>query len=440
MGGYRIATLVNCAAALAAAFAVAAFAADQPAADTEAVPALVKARPAVVVLPFADKSAVTEEVPPLPGKPFDVEAPMPWLGDGIPAALELALERAATVNLFSRADLAQDFKQARGEELAPASAPDAVAKVARTDGVTHLVVGSFTKNKKELSFTVEVRTVEGETLASHECKGTVTDVFKLVTDGAKFVVTTTGAGDGAGLIPREPTASMEAFRAFGKGSARYETGPRISSFLLATDKDPNFAEAFLKLGDAYRKEKNYEEAEAAYERARSLADYYPSAPTGTAGVARKLDPANVDGVAALYHEALALDPHYAPAYDGLGGLYFAAQKYDDAKTAYEEFVAIWPTDKDGYYALGNTLWLLGKDNPQWKTMLQQAVDNYEKALAIDPDFAACHYNLASVYKIFENVDKAIYHYRRYIELEPNSPKRQEIEETIAAWEAKYGKK
>jgi hypothetical protein len=38
------------------------------------------------------------------------------------------------------------------------------------------------------------------------------------------------------------------------------------------------------------------------------------------------------------------------------------------------------------------------------------------------------------------VDRAIYHYRRYIELEPNSPKKTEIEATIADWEAKFGPK
>jgi tetratricopeptide (TPR) repeat protein len=332
--------------------------------------------------------------------------------------------------------------------------------------------------------------------AVKEFAGKVDDVFRLVDDAAKFALAATGAGEGRGLIPRQPTSDMEAFRWFAKGAGRYYTGEQISFFLSATQKDPDFAEAHLMLAKAYLKEKDYGNAKAAFEEARALADYYPSAPTGLAAVARKLstmpkigdgpdevkaawgEPEKVNTTVAaggereqwvfsdnryvyleggvvvgvqsedkdksdpgfLLNEALAIDPSYAPAFDSKGGLYFAAGDYQAAREAYEKFIAIWPSSKDGYYALGNTLWLLGKDSPQWKSLLQLAVDSYRQSLAVDPDFAACHYNLASVYKIFEDVKNAIYHYRRYIELEPDSPKRPEIEETIAEWEAKYGPK
>jgi tetratricopeptide (TPR) repeat protein len=533
------------------------------------------ARPAVTFVPFADESPVGEELPPPPGAPFDVEAPMPWLADGIPGLLELALERAAAVNLVSRTELALSLKKRRDAELAADTPFEVVAAVAEREGARYVVGGSFAKEKKDLSFTVKVweigaeaavPEVEGteeykaemdrldaevEKLAGElrevvgapglsleekkaraaaieaelkekalrivelakeqfkirppetiemdpgleegfnalveelevvladaalswdekegraaeirvamdemvgqimerlavvpkgeyeEFSGGTGDVFSLVDEAAKFVLEATGAGEEAILIPRPPTADMEAFKWFAKGAASLYTGEQISFFLGATERDPGFAGAHLRLAHAYRAEKNYGDGKASYEKARELADYYPSAPYGLALISRVLEPQNADAAAALLDEALAIDSSYAPVYEARGAVYFAAGDYEKAREAYETYVAIWPTNKDGYYALGNTLWLIGKDSPQWKSLLRAAIESYEKSLSVDPDFAACHYNLASVYKIFEDVEKAIYHYRRYVELEPDSPRRAEIEETIAAWEEKYGLK
>jgi tetratricopeptide (TPR) repeat protein len=517
------------------------------------------ARPAVTVIPFEDKSPNTgAEIPPVPGMAFDVEAAMPWLSDGLPGMLELAFERSGALNVLPRTEFAFALEKRRDVDLA-ADTPFAVlSDVAKREGATHAVGGSFVKDGKNLSFTVTVWEVGadaetltpdeaelerldaeidrlGEELAlvftdpaqtleekrtraaeinteiadvsariagiatsrvdeamldeigrlggelgvvmgdpelsweekearaeeieakmealsaritlagapagqSKEFSAKIEDVFSSVDDAAAFVLTATGAGGGAGLIRRQPTADLEAFRWFAKGAGRYYTGEQISFFLSATQKDDNFAEGHLMLAKAYLKEKDYGNAKTHFEKSRALADYYPSAPTGLATITRKEEPDNAEAAAYLYNEALAIDPSYAPVFDGRGGMYFAAADYDAAREAYEQFIAIWPTNKDGYYALGNTLWLLGKDSPQWKSLLRSAIDNYEKSLAIDPGFAACHYNLASVYKIFEDVDNAILHYRRYIELEPDSPKRADIEETIAAWEAERGPK
>ncbi|NIT37060.1 MAG: tetratricopeptide repeat protein [candidate division Zixibacteria bacterium] len=531
------------------------------------------ARPAVTFIPFADDSPVGEELPPLPGAPFDVEAPMPWLADGIPGLLELALERGAAANLVSRTDLALSLKKRRNVGLAADTPFEVVAEVAEREGARYVVGGSFTKEKKDLSLTVKVWEIGAEVAAVPEVEGPeeykaemdrleaelekmvgelrevvgapglsaeekevraaaieaeltekalrmaelakeqfkirppktieidprleegfhalveelevvladaalswdekearaaeirfamdemvgqimerlavipkgeyeefsggTGDVFSLVNEAAKFVLEATGAGEEAILIPRPPIANMEAFKWFAKGAASPYTGEQISFFLSATEKDANFAGAHLRLAKAYRGEKNYEDAKASYEKVRELADYYPSAPYGLALISRALEPENADAAVALLDEALAIDPSYAPVYEARGAVYFAAQDYEKAREAYETFIAIWPTSKDGYYALGNTLWLIGKDSPQWKSLLRAAIQSYEKSLSVDPDFAACHYNLASVYKIFEDVEKAIYHYRRYVELEPDSPRRAEIEETIADWEEKY---
>ena len=529
------------------------------------------ARPALTFMPFADESPGSgAEVPPVPGMPFDVEAPMPWLGDGIPALLELSLERSGAVNLLPRADLALGLKRSRDLELAPDTPVGDVSDVARREGVTHVVAGSFYKEGKDLSFRVRVWPVGGDVLRvpqldfleknkaemkrlgremeelgeelrklmtdaslawdakkdraaeirdemdernarmaviaaeikksvpptgyavevnrvrleeldkladelaemltdpainmdekqrraevlraklreaaagiaevvvvipkgrSKEFAGDAEDLFALTDEAAKFVLEATG-GETAGYVTRRPTSEMEAFKWFAKGASRYYTGEQISFFRRAADKDPTFAEAHLRLGAAYLKEKAYADAAAQLEESRGLADFYPSAAVGLAAVSRKEKPEDTEAAEYFYLEALAVDSSYAPAFDGLGGMYFAAADYEKARESYDNFIAVWPTNKDGYYALGNTLWLLGKDNTDWKSLLRAAIESYEKSLAVDPDFAACHYNLASVYKIFEDVEKASYHYVRYIRLEPGSPKSKDIVETVEGW-------
>ncbi len=531
-------------------------------------------RPTLTFIPLNDESPGTgAETPPVPGMPFDVEAPMPWLGDGISALWELAAERSGAVNLVTRADLALALKRRRDVELTADTSASDVSEVARREGVTHVVAGSFFKEGKDLSFKVRVWPISEEALhvpqlegleerkaemgrlgeemrklgdelqklmtdpsiawdekkgraaelreemaekgarmteiavemktavpgeyaveinrarleelnklaselaevltnpalnvdekrrraneiraemrkkaeevaevavvipkgTSREFKGKIGDLFVLVDDAAKFVLDAAGA-DTSSFVPRQPTSDMEAFKWFGKGASRYYTGEQISFFLRAADKDPAFAEAHLRLGVAYLKEKAYAEAKAQFEESRALADYYPSAPVGLATISRRENPADLEGPTFYYQEALAVDPSYAPAFDGLGGMYFSAGDYEKARENYEKFVAVWPTSKDGYYALGNTLWLAGKDSPDWKTLLRSAVEYYEKSLAVDPDFAACHYNVASVYKIFEDVDKASYHYAKYIELEPGSDKSKDIVETLEGWLPKF---
>ncbi|MDD5129045.1 MAG: tetratricopeptide repeat protein [Candidatus Omnitrophica bacterium] len=53
---------------------------------------------------------------------------------------------------------------------------------------------------------------------------------------------------------------------------------------------------------------------------------------------------------------------------------------------------------------------------------REAAQEYEKTLELSPDDADIHYNLAIVYDDFlQDNEKAIFHYRRYLELSPDAP-------------------
>ena len=67
------------------------------------------------------------------------------------------------------------------------------------------------------------------------------------------------------------------------------------------------------------------------------------------------------------------------------------------------------------------------DLREFKASAQQ----YEKLLAINPDFTNGHFEVALLYddKLTDPI-AAVYHYRRFLELDPNSEKRQLVEDFI----------
>jgi tetratricopeptide (TPR) repeat protein len=54
-----------------------------------------------------------------------------------------------------------------------------------------------------------------------------------------------------------------------------------------------------------------------------------------------------------------------------------------------------------------------------KGMLDEALSEFKQAIALDPDYARAHYNLATVYAEKERWDEAIREYTRAIELKPD---------------------
>jgi tetratricopeptide (TPR) repeat protein len=62
---------------------------------------------------------------------------------------------------------------------------------------------------------------------------------------------------------------------------------------------------------------------------------------------------------------------------------------------------------------------------------QAAILEYQKVLEIRPNDADAHYNLAILYDDFlKNNDKALEHYRQYIQVAPNAPESQRVRQWI----------
>ena len=125
-------------------------------------------------------------------------------------------------------------------------------------------------------------------------------------------------------------------------------GEAAEAFKQATTLDPAFAEAYLRLGLAYRALDQREEAEKAYEQA-----------------------------AKAYEKLLDREPKNAEAYLSLGEAYSKIGEHQKAIEAYRRGVRLKEPDAGVYYDIGLTYNKLARYG--------EAVTAFKKALEFDPD-------------------------------------------------------
>jgi arylsulfatase A-like enzyme len=98
--------------------------------------------------------------------------------------------------------------------------------------------------------------------------------------------------------------------------------------------------------------------------------------------------------------------------------------YANALLTYEKIVKSNPQDEESLVNLGTLYLMQGK--------IEKARILFETALKINPDDPSCRKNLGLLYgDILKQPQKAIPHYKRYLELEPTSPDAAKIKEYVA---------
>ena len=119
----------------------------------------------------------------------------------------------------------------------------------------------------------------------------------------------------------------------------------------------------------------------------------------------------VDAALACYHEAVALDPNYAEAFNNLGFVCIRRQDYEDAERYLSRAVAINPALANAHYNFGTLLQQTGRSD--------QALDSFQKATALEPNNAEAHYSLGSLYLQLGRDVEAITHFRDAVDISPN---------------------
>src|SRR3989454_489386 len=125
------------------------------------------------------------------------------------------------------------------------------------------------------------------------------------------------------------------------------------------------------------------------------------------------NPAHWEDAIEAYRRVVAIDPHYAAAWNNLGLLLHRLGSYDEAEAAYRSALKHDPRCCEAAYNRGS----LHED----RGLIEEAIADYREALEISPDYADAHFNLAGALARAERGQEAIEHWQRYLELDAGSP-------------------
>tara|TARA_B100000809_G_scaffold254209_1_gene291138 strand:- start:254 stop:721 length:468 start_codon:yes stop_codon:yes gene_type:complete len=103
--------------------------------------------------------------------------------------------------------------------------------------------------------------------------------------------------------------------------------------------------------------------------------------------------------------------HEANYYYNLGNTYRQQDRLEEAIEAYNKAIEIKPDYHLAYHNLGNTYRRQGK--------YDQAIEAYNKAIEIKPDYHLAYYNLGNAYDEQDKYEEAIEAYNKAIEIMSN---------------------
>jgi DNA-binding winged helix-turn-helix (wHTH) protein len=245
-------------------------------------------------------------------------------------------------------------------------------------GASLLVAGGFQRIGAQLRITARlVDVARGEALADAKVDGRLDDVFAIqdgiVTAFAREIGVRAPEGDQLGV--RE-TSSLGAYRAYTEGWLKIESldtdliGGSIRDFERAIALDPRYAAAHTGLANADF---------VAYEMTRTMSA--PNAVALTAGIEHA-------------QHAIQLDDRLAEAHATLSFLLTSARRFDEARAAARRAVALEPGSWRHQYRLGHAAWGDAR------------LRAFERALALHPQFAYAHFEMAMVHVARGRLDLA----------------------------------
>ena len=113
----------------------------------------------------------------------------------------------------------------------------------------------------------------------------------------------------------------------------------------------------------------------------------------------------------LWRDNVTKNPYAWMAHNGLGSALEAAGQLDEAIEQYDQAVRINPDYAEGHYNLGSALWQAGKS--------EDAIEHYEEALQIKTNFAEAHYNLGIALWQTRGAQEALKHFNEAVRINPD---------------------
>lgn len=261
----------------------------------------------------------------------------------------------------------------------------------RREGIKAIVIGSFIKMGDTFATDVKVLDVASKKLLkSASSQGTGIDsilksqINTLSVEILRAVKIPKDKTDPSTVrIDEVTTESMEAYQWFLKGKEaheRFHNAIAVEHLSRAIVLDPKFAAAYLYLGHARMQIAERSEALESFRKAKSLA------------------------ARATEKERLFIDAEYYSWFEREPG---------KKMQILQELVKKYPKEKQVYHELGS---IYGS-----RDMYTEAIEQYLKALELDPDWGYVLNAIAYVYSDAGDYEKAIEYFQKYISVSPGEP-------------------
>ena len=241
--------------------------------------------------------------------------------EGIQDEILTRLSKIADLKVISRTST-QKYK----------SAPDNLRDVARELGVANILEGSVQKSNDQVRVNVQlINALTDAHLWADTYDRKLTDMFAVESEIAKTIAETLQArltGSEKTAISKKPTENPEAYELYLKGRFFWnkrtadDLRKSIDYFNQAIEKDPNYAQAYAGLAQAWKllpafnggaPKDCFPQAEAAAKKALALDDTSSSAHAALASL-KGLNGFDYPGAISEYERALQLNPNDATAH------------------------------------------------------------------------------------------------------------------------------
>jgi tetratricopeptide (TPR) repeat protein/predicted Ser/Thr protein kinase len=350
------------------------------------------------------------------------EASYEYLKKAIPNLLITSLEQSKYLDVVSWERLS-DLAGPRERDIASPADRDVWFEACRRAGVDTMVLGSFTKAENLFATDAKIYDVRTKNLLKStgsrgEGVGSIlrTQIDELSREIAKGV----GLSDSKGALPitEVTTASMEAYELFLRGQAdfeRYYFDDARVSFERAVEKDPAFALPYYYLTRVYNQLADAPKAAKAMEQFKKLSKASPGKGKDALYIAAlsALMDKDLQGYVKGLNDIIKADPGDKRAHADLAWFYRNDRKYPEAVAEFEKALAVDPNFGYALNLLAYTYTDMGE-----KAKAIETFDRYAKA---QPEDANPLDSIGDLYFLTGDFDKARAQYQKALAVKPGFP-------------------
>lgn len=183
----------------------------------------------------------------------------------------------------------------------------------------------------------------------------------------------------------------------------------IEQITKSVQIDKNNPLYFGNLGEAYRRDRQFDKAMEAFEQSIAI---MPEFLRGHLGIANTLrDQKKYKEAISRFRLALAINPTFAPAYHYLGLTFVDQERLKEAIPLLRKAVSLRPVYVEAQLSLANALEMAGQS--------EEALTIYRSILEKIPKHVGIHNNVGNILKNLGRIDEAIVHYEKALEIDPD---------------------